>query len=182
MAPPRCTLRGRIDNAECFEKGVGDVDHHQEEGRGCQQRECYRPETTCRTAAIHGRGFHHRCRNTLQAGQEEDEIDTDLFPDRNQNNHETGIKRIKLVIEIPADRVEEFVKIANDRVEHQIAHQPGHRWRDGIGPHQCRLVSACAAQDLIGFNGQEKRYGKRQKRYQHRKNHREPGGLQPGSA
>ncbi len=97
--------------------------------------------------------------DALQARQEEDEVDRNLLPDRDQHDHKTGIKTVRRFIKIPARGIDEFIEIADQRIEQKITNQARDRSRHGINPDQQGLVGACPSNDLIRAGRQQQRYG-----------------------
>ena len=155
----RTALGQRPDGSERVECRVGQVDDHQEEAGGRQQREGDGAEPAPAPRAVHPGGLDHRARDGLQPGQEEDEIVADLLPGAGDHDHEERLAAVDIIVPADTVRVQPAPQQPHLRIEYE---QPQHRrndGRDGIGPDQQRAIDGAPAYLAVGERGEQQRRG-----------------------
>src|SRR5207253_3407534 len=96
-----------------------DVDDEQEERRRRQQRENDRREALYRPGSIDRRRLEQRLRYRLKAGEEEQEVVADLFPDRRDDDHDQRVRSVQQRIPGDAPAVHPVREDAERRIEQE---------------------------------------------------------------
>jgi hypothetical protein len=112
-------LGERAHHAEGADEGEEHVDHQQKEAGWRKQRENDVPEAPSRPCAVDGGGLDQRLGDRLQAGQEEQEIVTQLVPHRGEHDQQQSLVAVDHVVELDADAREQPGDDADRRVEQE---------------------------------------------------------------
>ena len=174
----RLAAQHRVDGAKGVEQRIGEVGDQQEEACRGEQRESHVPEAALGRRIVDAGSFHHRARDRLQSGQEENEIDRDLLPDRGSDHDNRGVGIIKADAEIITEPGEKFGDRTPALGEHDQKDETGHRRRDRINPHQEGAIGAGTADDLVRLDRKEQGNGQRQEGHRDAEDNRETGNLE----